>query len=308
MALILSPSTTNLPTCSVIIATLDRLDSLSVVIDCLRRQSQPPIEVIIAAAGLIAPVKELVRRQPANFPIRVLACTEKSSARQRNAAAAEAKGAVLAFLDDDIEFESDVLAQMLAPFVENRPQPGALSARIVGENRPVPGRIARTYYRLQSGYRHADYGGRLFGAGINCYPVFTPGSPSLVESQWLPATCLFVRAELFHAERFPAFEGYSFAEDVHLSARIARIAPLYFASRCLIQHHSLTSEFKRDLVALTAGKLHNQARIAREILGLSGWSLVWRWQAHRLFLTLAIVRSRPASWTAILRGIWTAHP
>jgi len=295
------------PACSVIIATLDRLDSLCVVLDCLVRQTQPPLEVIIAAAGQIQPVETLARNRSAPFPIRVLACLEKSSARQRNAAAAEAGGAVLAFLDDDIEFEPDLFARMLAPFAGPAHAPGALSARIAGEDRPKPGRFVRTYYRLQSGYAHADYGGRLFGAGINCYPVFRPDSPPLFPAQWLPATCLLVRADLFHAERFPTFDGYSFAEDVHLTARVGRSAPLYFATHCLIQHHSLTSEFKRDAASLTAGKLHNQARIAREILGLGGWHLWWRWQAHRIFLTFATLRSRPARWSAILRGIWISH-
>jgi glycosyltransferase involved in cell wall biosynthesis len=290
----------------VIIATLDRLDSLRVVLDCLGRQTQPPLEVIIAAAGRVAAVEELVRSLPPGLPVHVLACAEKSSARQRNAAAAEARGAVLAFLDDDIEFEPDLFARLLAPFSAAAGAPGAIAARIAGEDRTAPGRFTRAYYRLQSGYTHADYGGRLFGAGLNCYPVFRPDSPALFRSEWLPATCLFVRADLFHAERFPAFDGYSFAEDVHLSARIGRAAPLYFATDCLIRHHSLPSEFKRDPAALTAGKLHNQARIAREILGLHGWPLGWRWQAHRLFLTLATLRSRPAHWPAILRGIWSS--
>lgn len=290
-----------------IIATLDRCDSLRVVLECLGRQTQSPLEVVIAAAGLIPPVEELVQSLHPAFPIRVLACSVRSSARQRNAAATTTRGKVLAFLDDDIEFGDDLLARMLAHFAGPAPAPGAIAARIADEDRPVPGRLTRTYYRLQAGYTHADFGGRLFGAGLNCYPVFRADSPELFPSQWLPATCLFVRADLFHAERFPAFDGYSFAEDVHLSARLGRTAPLYFATRCLIKHHSLPSEFKRDPAALTAGKLHNQARIAREILGLSGWALWWRWQAHRLFLTVAILRSRPARWTAILRGIWSSR-
>lgn len=290
-----------------IIATLDRLDSLRVVLECLARQKRPPLEVIIAAAGLIPPVEALARSMSPSFPVRVLACAEKSSARQRNAAAAEATGEILAFLDDDIEFEPDLFARLLTPFAGPAPTPGAISARIAGEDRPVPGRFTRAYYRLQSGYAHADYSGRLFGVGINCYPVFRPDSPALFPTEWLPATCLLVRADLFHAERFPAFDGYSFAEDVHLTARVARAAPLFFATQALISHHSLPSEFKRDPVALTAGKLHNQARIAREILGLRGWSLWWRWQLHRLFLTAAFLRSRPARWPSILRGTWSSH-
>jgi hypothetical protein len=137
--------------------------------------------------------------------------------------------------------------------------------------------------------------------------VFGPDSPPLFPAQWLPATCLLVRADLFHVERFPSFEGYSFAEDVHLTARVGRYASLYFATDCRIQHHSLTSEFKRDPAALTAGKLHNQALIAREILGLKGWSLWWRWQLHRLFLTAVLVLRRPARWRDELRGVRAAR-
>lgn len=297
----------NAPDCSVIIATLDRLDSLRVVLECLGRQTRLPREVIIAAAGKVAPVEALAQTLAAPFPVRVLACAEKSSARQRNAAAAEAGGEVLAFLDDDIEFGSDLFARMLGYFETASPAPGAISARIAGEDRVAPGRLARAYYRLQAGYAHPDFGGRLFGAGINCYPVFHRDSPELVESEWLPATCLFVRADLFHATRFPAFEGYSFAEDVHLTARLARTVPLYFATLCPIRHHSLPSEFKADLVRLTAGKLHNMGVIAREIQGRRGWALGWRWQLHRLFLTAATLRSRPAHWPAVLRGIWSSR-
>lgn len=303
----MSPPPSPLPTCSVIIATLDRPDSLRVVLDFLVRQTRPPLEIIIAAAGHVTAVEDLVRTLHPPCPVRVLACAQKSSARQRNAAAAEARGEVLAFLDDDIEFPNDLFARFLAQFGESRSNPGAIAARIAGEDRPVPGRLTRAYYRLQAGYAHADYGGRLFGPGINCYPVFRSDSPALFPSEWLPATCLFVRADLFRATLFPTFDGYSFAEDVHLTARIAREAPLYFATHALIEHHSLPSEFKSDPATLTAGKLHNMAVVAREILGLQGWRLWWRWQLHRLFLSVAILRSRPPRWPAVLRGIWISR-
>lgn len=303
----MSTSPDHPPTCSVIIATLDRRDSLRVVLECLGRQTRPPLEVIIAAAGDILPVEELARSQPARFPVRVLACTEKSAACQRNTAAAQARGEVLAFLDDDIEFTPDLFARLLAHFSAPGPMPGAIAARIADEDRTTPGRCVRAYYRVQAGYAHADFGGRLFGAGINCYPVFRADSPVLFPSEWLPATCLFVRADLFHAERFPTFDGYSFAEDVHLSARIGRSAPLYFATRCLIQHHSLPSEFKRDPAALTAGKLHNMAVIAHEVQGLHGLSLCWRWQLHRLFMVAILLLRRPDGWRRELRGVITAR-
>lgn len=287
-----------------IIATLDRLDSLRVVLACLGRQTQQPLEVIIAAAGDVAAVEDLVRTLRPPCPVRVLACAEKSSALQRNAAAAESRGEVLAFLDDDIEFPDDLFARFLTQFAASQPKPGAIAARIAGEDRPAPGRLTRAYYRLQAGYAHADYGGRLFGPGINCYPVFRSDSPALFPSEWLPATCLFMRADLFHAARFPDFAGYSFAEDVHLTARVARVAPLFFLCEQTILHHSLQSEFKSDPAALTAGKLHNMAVVAREILGLHGWHLWWRWQLHRLFMSAVLLLRRPSGWSAGFRGVW----
>lgn len=294
------------PICSVIIATLDRLASLRAVLQCLARQTVRPGEVIIAAAGDNTAVGALAR-EFATLGVRVLPCAMKSSARQRNAAAAEARGDVLAFLDDDIEFPPDLFERILACFPADGSGPGAIAARIEGEDRPRPGRLTRAYYRLQAGYQHADYGGRLFGAGINCYPVFSAGAPELVASEWLPSTCLFVRAAHFHVTRFPEFDGYSFAEDVHLTARIGRSAPLFFAAQCQILHHSLPSVFKANRAALTAGKLHNMGVVAREVQGLRGWSLWWRWQLHRLFLTAVLLLRRPRGWTAELRGVCIAR-
>lgn len=293
-----------LPSCSVIIATLDRLESLVRVLDCLSRQTHPPDEVLIAAAGDAAAVERLVQAHMLASRTRVLPQAVKSSARQRNAAAAVASGNILAFLDDDIEFAPDLFAKLLTYFVTTKPAPGAIGARIPAEDRRTPGQFALAYYRLQAGYAHANYGGRLFGPAINCTPIYEPDSPELTPTEWLPATCLFVRAECFHAERFPLFDGYSYAEDVHLTARIGRAAPLFFATHCPILHHSLNSEFKRDVAALTAGKLRNMTRIAQELLGLHGWRLQGRMLLHRMFMTLATLRTRSPRWWDVLRGTW----
>ncbi len=293
--------------CSVIIATLDRAESLQVVLRCLTRQTRHPREVLIAVAGGANPVTP-GEISACPFPVQILPCPEKSSARQRNLAAAAATGDVLAFLDDDIEFGEDLLARVLAHF-ERLPdaQLGALSPRIANTDRTAPGRLTRWHYALQAGYAHADYGGRLFGPGINCFPLYPAGGPELVPVEWLPATCLFMRAGLFHRHRFPQFTGYSFAEDVHLTARAAREAPLFFLREPSILHYSLPSEFKANRAALTAGKLHNMAVVAREVQGRRGWPLWWRWQLHRLFLFAVLLLRRPPGWAQEFIGIWQAR-
>jgi len=293
--------------CSVVIATLNRTDSLRVVLRCLGRQSRPPIEVVIAVSAGGDPVASLGE---SSLPFRLMTvhCPEKSAALQRNLGAAAAIGDVLAFLDDDIEFGDDVFARVLEHF-DRLPEAGlgALSPRISNMDRKVPGRLTRWYYSVQAGYRHADFGGRLFGPGINCFPLFGSGGPQLVQVEWLPSTCLFVRTRLFNRHCFPPFTGYSFAEDVHLTARIVREAPLFFLREPSITHHSLPNEFKSDRAALTSGKLHNMAIVAREVMGLSGWKLWWRWQFHRLFLSAVLVIRRPLQWADELRGIWQAR-
>jgi GT2 family glycosyltransferase len=295
--------------CSVVIATLDRVASLRLVLQCLARQTRPPEELLIAAAGDAGPVEALVADLPLPFPVRVLRSAEKSAARQRNLAAGEARGDVLAFLDDDIEFGPELFAGVLAEFsAPDGPAPGAVSPRIANTGRSRPGQLTRCYYRLQAGFADPDYGARLFGVGLNCFPLFTADGPRRIPADWLPSTCLFVRAELFRRHRFPQFTGYSYAEDVHLTARIAREAPLYFLRAPTLLHHSLPSEFKSDPAALVAGKLHNMAVIAREVQGLGGAAFWWRWHLHRVFLLAVLLLRRPAQWRGEIRGVLRARP
>lgn len=296
------------PGCSVIIATLDRADSLGRVLRCLQDQTLRPSEAIIVPAGGRVGVDAVVEATPCSFPVRVVAAGTKSAAQQRNLGASGATGEILAFLDDDIEFGRDLFAAALAQFRNNGVDaPGAVSPRLATHERRPPGRLTRMYYRIQAGYRHADYGGRLFGPGINCLPVFDAAARERVRVEWLPSTCLFVRADLFRRHGFPSFTGYSYAEDVHLTARLAREAPLFFLREPAIVHHSLPSEFKHDAAALTAGKLRNMAAVAREVQGLRGWSLAWRWNLHRIFMIAVLLGRRPAGWTDQLRGVLRAR-
>ncbi len=295
------------PTCSVVIATLDRVPSLLKVLDCLERQTLPPNEVILCVAGKVTELEEALAAKSSRLPIVVLQSELKSSARQRNQAAAQTIGEVVVFLDDDIEFQSDLFERVLEYFATMRPnEMGGLSPRIANQERNCPGRLTLAYFRLQAGYRDADYGGRLFGPAINCFPIFKEDGPQMVAVEWLPSTCLFLRADCFHRQQFPEFDGYSYAEDVHLTARVARENPIYFLSQPSILHHSQTSEFKNDLAALTAGKLHNMAVIAREVMNVPGFR--WRWELHRIFLSVALLLRRPKQWSEELKGVWRARP
>lgn len=91
---------------SVVIASERRGDSLRACLASLAAQRDPPaFEVVVAAS---APVTS----DPGNpVPLRCLELGDPNPALRRNAAAREARGRALAFLDDDAEAEPDWLAR-----------------------------------------------------------------------------------------------------------------------------------------------------------------------------------------------------
>lgn len=273
----------------------------------LSQQTLPPSQVILSAAGDCHHALSSLIREFEGLALTVLESRDKSAAKQRNAAAEHASGDILAFIDDDIEFPPDLLESVMVLFDRaSDSEIGAVSPRVRNVSHKRPGLFVRSYYWLQSGYLHKDYGAKVFGPCINCYPVYgddTACSP--IRAEWLPATCLFVRTGLFKRYRFPEFNGYSYGEDIHLTVRIAREAPLFFLPEPSIYHHSLQNEFKLDKATLTADKLKNMRLIAREVLGLSRWQLFWKWHLHRLFLTAAFILKRQNGWQAELRGLWS---
>jgi glycosyltransferase involved in cell wall biosynthesis len=102
------------PTVTVLIPTLDRYPHLFVLLDHLRAQSVPPLEIIVVdqtAAG------ERDTAWPARFadlPLRVIQRDTAGQCSSRNAGLAAARGDVVLFLDDDDEAPPDLIARHLA--------------------------------------------------------------------------------------------------------------------------------------------------------------------------------------------------
>jgi hypothetical protein len=169
----------------------------------------------------------------------------------------------------------------------------------------IPRGALRCYYRLQAGYDHPTYGGKLFGPAINCLPTYTEGEGALIPSDWLNSTCVFYRTPLFAREKFPEFERYSFLEDVHLSARVGRTHRLYFHRTATFEHRDAPSLFKRNTRELARMRVRHQRVVARDILGLREPALSWKLTLHRLFASAAVLRRRGNGWMEELLGTWT---
>jgi len=121
----------------------------------------------------------------------------------------------------------------------------------------------------------------------------------------LNSTCVFYRTPLYAREKFPEFEGYSFLEDVHLSARVGRTHQLYFHRTATFEHRDAPSTFKRNTRELARMRVRHQRLVAHDILGLREPMLTLKLLLHRLFASVSILRQRGPTWSQELLGTWT---
>ncbi|MDD5261013.1 MAG: glycosyltransferase family 2 protein [Methylacidiphilales bacterium] len=294
-----------LPDYSIVIATRSRHLDLMRTLESLKAQTLQPERVVVVDASPSNETRDLLEKNSFDRVV-YLRADASSSALQRNQGAREVRTPLISFLDDDVWLPPDLyekLLSVLATDAEGRI--GGVAGRIRGLEHSKPGRLLRWYYQIQAGYRHPHYGGRLFGPAINCLPCYAEEKGPLIEAEWLNSTCVLYRRELFEKQQFPQFEGYSFMEDAHLSARIAKTHRLYFHADAFYEHFSPESSAKSDKRALARMRLHNQKIIAREVMGLGRVETQAKLLLHRLFTSFVIIRERNPGWARELEGTWS---
>lgn len=300
-------------TTSVVIATRNRPDYLRATLESLARQSQLPDEVIVVDSSDIdrAGMVRAVAENPFPFRVRHLRTERPSAARQRNLGGEVAQGELVFFIDDDVILDSEFLEEICGVFeLDEDHQVGGISGTMVN-NSVVPLSLwNRLALRLTLGPLPDSLAGRLIGPAVNFLPEDRPNTVQEVE--WLPSGCSAYRREVFLAHRFPEhFEGYSFAEDVHLSARVAKTHRLLNTTRARLYHHDTGRETHRDWRALGESMVRHRHEIMTEILGRRSAVDHWRLFAYEiLYCTLAWLAGvrpvKPRRLFALLRGKFDA--
>jgi GT2 family glycosyltransferase len=291
------------PAYSAVVATFARPDDLRRLLQSLETQTHPPTLIAVVDSSPGDETARVVETFSTRLPVRYERALKPSAAVQRNQGAALVETPLVLFVDDDAILPPPTAEKICSSFTDE--QIGGIAARIEGMQHRAPRGILRRYYRWQAGYDHPTFGARLFGAAINCLPTYEEEGGDLIPSEWLNSTCVFYRTPLFQREKFPEFEGYSFLEDVHLSARIGRTHRLYFHRTATFIHNDAPSTFKRNAPALARMRLRHQRIVARDILGLREPWLTLKLLLHRLFVTLCVLRRRGPAWTGELLGTWT---
>jgi GT2 family glycosyltransferase len=289
-----------------VIATYERPDDLGRMLASLGAQTRPPERTIVIDASRDDCTRQVTQSMGDRLAIHYEPAEIASAAQQRNQGARLVTTPLVAFIDDDATLEPDACEKLCATFEnDSERQIGGVGARMIGGDRPVPRGFLWWYYRIQAGFDHPTYGGKLFGPAINCYPSYTEAATQdLIPADWLNSTCVFYRTEAFLEEQFPAFTGYSFMEDVHLSARIARRRRLYFHASARFAHHDATSSWKRDFRGMARNRIRNQRLVAREILGFTGSGFEAKLLLHRLFVTIYLLRRRGPGYLQEIFGTW----
>jgi len=291
---------------SLVIATFERPSALAETLESITAQTCLPELIIIVDASKDDESLKIVQSFEARLPVKYERAIEASAAGQRNQGARNITTPLVGFLDDDTTLSRDIFEKICSVFEpDDAENIGGVAGRIEGLQQKQPHGLLWYYYRLQAGYPHPTYGGKLFGPAINCLPAYTETTGDLIPADWLNSTCVVYRTPVFMREMFPNFQGYSFMEDVHLSSRIAKSHKLFFHASALFQHHDAPSEFKRNPEQMARMRIRNQRVVTKDVLQLSGRVFEIKFFLHRLFSTVALLRRRDKnSWKEII-GTWS---
>jgi GT2 family glycosyltransferase len=252
-----------LHTASVIIATRHRPEPLAECLESLQRQTLQPLEVIVVDSSEDQATRTLCSGMDwkTSGPLLHVSTKIRSAAIQRNLGAERAKGGILVFLDDDVVLEPAFLMELLAPFREDEKELlGGIGGTIVNEIPAPMSTLNRRLLRLILGVDPAQCAGRLVGPAVQ-FP-YGLGSESVQPVGWLSTCSCAYRKRVFDQYGFgQAFVGYSFMEDVELSARIGRRYRLLQATRARLHHKDLGSSSHVDWIAHGENRILNRHHV-----------------------------------------------
>ncbi len=146
---------------SIVIATFERPEEMRTTLASIAAQTRPPAQVVIVDSSRDERTQAVLNAAP--LPVRYERATKPSAAVQRNQGAALVTTPLIAFVDDDVFIPPTSLEKICTAFEQDTAgQVGGIAARIDGLEHRTPHGLLRCYYRLQAGYNHPTYGGKLF--------------------------------------------------------------------------------------------------------------------------------------------------
>ena len=298
-----------LPKCDIVIATRHRPEAVRDCLHSINVQSVLPCQVVVVNSSGSSETKNLVDSLSTvlEYPCVYRHTLIPSAAQQRNLGADLCTAEVILFLDDDVILETAFILEILSIFDSGGATVAGVSGTISNQVYSDPKGLNRLLLGLCLGRLRGSYAGKVIGPSVNFLPADRPDTVQPVE--WLPTTCTAFRRDIFMAYRFEnTFEGYSFAEDVHLSTRIAQNYQLMNTTRARVFHSDLGKDTHRDWTALGESQVKNRHLVMTSVLGRTGLIVNLRLFAYEMiycsltWLAAGISASRITRLYALLGG------
>lgn len=250
---------------SIVIATHKRAALLEECLASVKQQNFTDYEVIIAHSGADQETLDLIHAI-ADPAIHYLKCREKGAASQRNEGVAAAQGEWVVFLDDDVVLRKYFLTEM-EEAITTHPEAGGISGRIENQYFEQPSRVTKQFLTWVGVDVSKPLSGKVVGPVINYLPE--KEGATYEQLDWMPSCICAYRKNLFvEVGGFPEqFKNYSFAEDVYISTRIAREAPLVLNRKAVLYHYDTGSQNHPDFYAVARTQVENKFYISKHNLG-----------------------------------------
>jgi len=242
-------------------------------IESICKQTLLPEEVIIAHGGSDKETKLLIDKFNdsglSNVRIRYFNFGPLGAAMQRNKGIDVALGEIIFFLDDDIVCERNFIKSIMEVFLADiNHRVGGVSGIITNSSYTRLSKINKFFFDFSLGKneRGQCYSGKLIGPAVNFLPKDAPYCQQEVE--WLYSGASAYRKEILKVFKFNEdFKGYSFMEDVDLSARIAKIYKLVNTTEARLSHKDLGRKTHRNWFVVGKMQVKNRWHVMINVLG-----------------------------------------
>lgn len=255
--------------CSVVIATRNRPGPLEECLLSLATQTVAPSLVIIVDSSNGKDTQRVVTKisQASTTCYSYVSTSVVSAARQRNLGAEQVSTDLVLFLDDDVVLEADFVEEIVRAFADDtEKRVGGVGGTMANMVYKEPSGINRLLLGVCLGRLRGTYAGQVVGPAVNFIPADPPKTIQQVD--WLPSTACAYRTTVFRSKRFgDSFEGYSFAEDLHLSTRVAKTHILLNTTFARLIHKDLGATTHRNWSAVSESMVVNRHMIMTTVLG-----------------------------------------
>lgn len=206
---------------SVIIVTYNRHKDLKECLDSLLNLEQPPKEIIVVDSNSTDGTHELAK----NYPIKFINIKQRSMVKARNVGYKNAKGEVVAYLDDDVLVSKNWSKHILEPYVDK------CVAGVVG--RVVPYEYEVIYLPV----KHKAIG-KVFDNGTILGNFDAPTQQPIEVDTLIGCNMTFQRKALEKIGGFDEnFRGSCFRDDTDISLRLKRLGyKLVYHPKAIVRH------------------------------------------------------------------------